>query len=430
MFDRQSLHVALLLWGCVFCMIAALCMLVSRNFERRKRLWLLGMQFSCAILLLSDALAWGFRGVPGIAAGWTVRISNYLVFTFSDIVLLLFHSYVCDSLFGKGCSPRPKVCIAAGYVISAAAIVLVAISQFTGLYYTIDAANLYHRNDGYIVSFLLPLCGMLLDTLLLIQYRRNISHMAFVSMLSYIALPLLASAVQLFYYGISLINLSISFSMILMFVTAMVEQNRQLAQREKEAADLRISLMLSQIAPHFIYNTLTTIQGLCTIDPPAAKETVGEFAGYLRGNLDSLSEREPVAFARELEHVRCYLAIEKKRFGDRVNVVYDIQDQNFCIPALTLQPLVENAVKHGLCKRDEGGTVWISTRKMSTGGHIVIVRDDGIGFDPSRQDTSHSHVGLANVRTRLTEMCGAILTIDSTPGVGTTVTITLPERKE
>lgn len=134
-----------------------------------------------------------------------------------------------------------------------------AISQFTGLYYTIDAANLYHRNGGYIVSFLLPLCGMLLDTLLLIQYRRNISRMAFVSMLSYIALPLLASAVQLFYYGISLINLSISFSMILMFVTAMVEQNRQLAQREKEAADLRISLMLSQIAPHFIYNTLTTI---------------------------------------------------------------------------------------------------------------------------------------------------------------------------
>ena len=149
--------------------------------------------------------------------------------------------------------------IAAGYAISAAAIALVAISQFTGLSYTIDAANLYHRNGGYIVSFLLPLCGMLLDTLLLIQYRRNISRMAFVSMLSYIALPLLASAVQLFYYGISLINLSISFSMILMFVTAMVEQNRQLAQREKEAADLRISLMLSQIAPHFIYNTLTTI---------------------------------------------------------------------------------------------------------------------------------------------------------------------------
>lgn len=114
MFDRQSLHVALLLWGCVFCMIAALCMLVSRNFERRKRLWLLGMQLSCAILLLSDALAWGFRGVPGIAAGWTVRISNYLVFTFSDIVLLLFHSYVCETAClertvrrGQKCASRP-----------------------------------------------------------------------------------------------------------------------------------------------------------------------------------------------------------------------------------------------------------------------------------------------------------------------------------
>lgn len=429
MFDRQSLHIALLLWGCIFSLIAALCMFMSRNFEHTKRRWMLAMQLSCAALMLNDALAWGFRGIPGTAASAAVHISNYLVFTLSDVLLLLFHGYVCCYLFEGRTGARPRVRIHLGYGIAVLGIVLVAVSQFTGLYYTIDAANLYHRSARYALSVCLPICGMLVDLTLLIQYRANISRLIFVSMLSYIALPLLGAVGLLFYYGISLTNLAICVSMILMFVVAMIEQNRHLAQKEQEAADLRISLMLSQIAPHFIYNTLTTIQGLCTIDPPAAKETVGEFAGYLRGNLDSLSEKNPIPFARELEHVRCYLVIEQKRFGERVDVIYDIHETDFYIPALTLQPLVENAVKHGLCKKEEGGTVQITTNKKFGKGVEVIVRDDGVGFDPARIETSRSHVGLSNVRTRLERMCGGSLTVESIPGTGTTVTVFLPDRE-
>ncbi len=427
MFNRQSLHIALLMWGCVFCLIAALCMLMSRNFNKEKRKWLLLMQLSCAILLGSDAVAWAFRGYPGNVGFWVVKISNFLVFLYSDIVLMMYHGYVCCYLFEKHPEQKNRIRINAVYVLCLLGMLLVIVSQFTDLYYTIDAQNLYHRNQAYIISMIIPVCGMLLDLGLLIRYRKNVSREMLVSMASYEVLLLVAVIAQLFYYGVSLINIAICISMILIFVSAMVEQNKELASRQEEAANLRVELMLSQIKPHFIYNALTVIQRLCVKDPKLAQETVAEFATYLRGNLESLDRKTPVYFEKELEHVQCYLAIEKKRFGDRVNVVYDIQDEDFVIPALTLQPLVENAIKHGICKKEEGGTVWISTERKKDVVYVVV-KDDGVGFQKSQAD-GNEHVGMRNVESRLHSMCGGTLEIESIPGKGTMAMITLPQKK-
>lgn len=427
MFNRQSLHIALLMWGCVFCLIAALCMLMSRNFNKEKRKWLLLMQLSCAILLGSDAVAWAFRGYPGNIGFWVVKISNFLVFLYSDIVLMMYHGYVCCYLFEKHPEHKKRLWINAVYVLCTLGMLLVIISQFTNLYYTINAQNLYHRNPAYIISMIIPVCGMLLDLGLLIRYRKNVSREILVSMASYEVLLLVAVIVQSFYYGVSLINIALCISMILIFVSAMVEQNRELASKQEETANLRVELMLSQIKPHFIYNALTVIQRLCVKDPEMAQETVAEFATYLRGNLESLDRKVPVYFEKELEHVQCYLAIEKKRFGDRVNVVYDIEVEDFTIPALTLQPLVENAVKHGICKKEEGGTVWISTeRKMDV--VYVVVKDDGVGFQKTQAE-GKEHVGMRNVESRLHSMCGGTLEIESIPGKGTMAMITLPQKK-
>ena len=431
MFDRQSLHIALLVWGCIFSLLAALCMFMGRNFEKEKKRWMILMQLSCAVLLLNDALAWGFRGGQGTVAYYMVRISNFIVFLYSDVLFYLFHRYMCECLFGKQKKGgKREVRTIAGSLIAIVGMVLVVVSQFNNLYYHFDAQNIYHRNAGYYISFLIPVAGMLIDLTLLVQYRKNISQQMFVSMISYIILPFGATIIQTFYYGASLINISIGISMILMFIVAIVEQNQMLAMREKEAADLRISLLLSQIAPHFIYNTLTTIQGLCEKDPALAKETTGQFAKYLRGNLESLSENETIPFARELEHVQCYLAIEKKRFGDRVNVVYDIEEKGFLIPALTLQPVVENAVKYGLCKKDGGGTIHIHVYERNDINQIVV-EDDGAGFDAkSLLNDGKKHIGLRNVQSRLRDMCNGTLTITSEIGKGTIVTIGIPCPRE
>ena len=241
MFDRQSLHIALLLWGFIFSLIAAVCVFMSRNFDKKKRKIMLYMLLACAILLLSDAFAWGYRGGEGELGRYMVWLSNFLVFFFSDVILALYHGYVCCVLFQENEDAlregKTRRKIRAVYVIAAVAMALVVLNQFTGFYYYFDAQNFYHRNSGYFISLLLPLMGMLIDLDLILQYHKYVSRRVAVSLISYIILPYVAAIAQIFYYGISMINIAISISMILMFIEAMIEQAQKIAKQERMLAE-------------------------------------------------------------------------------------------------------------------------------------------------------------------------------------------------
>ena len=210
-------------------------------------------------------------------------------------------------------------------------------------------------------------------------------------------------------------------------------KQEKINELENELLQNHISIMLSQIRPHFLYNALVAIQELCLIDPETASEAVGEFSNYLRGNLDSLSIKSAIPFEKELRHVETYLSLEKKRFGEKLSVVYDIGARNFYIPALTLQPIVENAVRHGVTKRESGGSVTISTREAGNSA-IITVTDDGVGFDSNsnlmkdERKSERVHVGIENVRSRLISMCGGTLSVQSKPDAGTTAVMTIPIR--
>lgn len=197
---------------------------------------------------------------------------------------------------------------------------------------------------------------------------------------------------------------------------------------EQELTESQIRMMLSQIQPHFLYNALGTIRALCVRDPKEARNAMDHFARYLRANMDSLNEHWCIPFNKELEHVKSYLYIEKLRFEDMLNVEYDIKATDFEIPPLALQTMVENAVKHGLLPKENGGTIKISTYETDTCFEIVVA-DDGIGFDQSvkKPDDGRSHIGIANTRQRIMGMCNGSLNIGSKCGVGTTITITLPK---
>ena len=421
----RLIHVSLELWGGIFSLIAALCVFLSLSFEKNRRVLLLNMQLCTAILLFMDALAWAYRGVSGTVGFYMVRISNFLVFFLSDVLLLLYHLYLCDYLFrGTGRYPRRVKLVS---MIASLGMLMVVISQFTGLYYTFDAYNTYHRSMMYPLSILIPFCAEAIDLTLLIQYRRKVSKATFICLLSYMVFPFMAMIALLFYYGISFMNIAICISMVLIFVTAIVEQSHELARKEAQMCDMKIALALSQISPHFIFNTLSTIRHLCVKNPPLAVETVDEFTDYLRGNIDSLTNDRMIHFEKELNHVQTYLAIEKKRFGDRVNVIYDIHVTDFMLPPLSMQIMVENAVKHGICKKAEGGTVTIRTEQHDHKIYITI-EDTGVGFDPDHlPDNGKVHAGIANVRSRLENMCGGQLEIESKISQGTKVWIVLPE---
>ena len=167
---------------------------------------------------------------------------------------------------------------------------------------------------------------------------------------------------------------------------------------------------------------------MCRKNPELAWEAIGDFSKYLRGNMSSLTNKEKIYFSTELNHIEAYLRLEKVRIGDRLNIIYDIQERDFLIPPLTIQPLVENAIKHGLFDKAEGGTLILHTRREDD-KIVITVKDDGLGFDesaPFSKDDHHTHVGLTNVRTRLKQMMNGQLVVVSTPGEGTTATVILP----
>lgn len=199
------------------------------------------------------------------------------------------------------------------------------------------------------------------------------------------------------------------------------------ARLEKELEENRIAIMLSQIQPHFLYNALGTIRGLCRKNPEQAWEAIGDFSKYLRGNMSSLTNNDKIYFSAELNHIEAYLRLEKVRIGDRLNILYDIQERDFLIPPLTIQPLVENAIKHGLFDKPEGGTLILHTRREDD-KIIITVKDNGLGFDekaPFSKDEHHAHIGLDNVRTRLKKMMNGQLVVESIPGEGTIATVIL-----
>lgn len=199
-------------------------------------------------------------------------------------------------------------------------------------------------------------------------------------------------------------------------------------QMQKELYEAKVGVMVSQIQPHFMYNALSSIAMLCTIDPKTARKATTTFAKYLRGNMDSIKQTNPVPFTQELEHLKKYLYIEQLRFGDMLNIEYDIQATDFVLPLLSIQPLVENAVKHGVGMKKQGGTVTISTRGTAD-AFEVIVSDDGVGFDTTAEskDDGRTHIGMENTRKRIKEMCGGEVRIESKIGEGTVATVVLPK---
>ena len=194
------------------------------------------------------------------------------------------------------------------------------------------------------------------------------------------------------------------------------------------AAEQRIKIMMSQIQPHFLYNTLSTIQALCRIDPEQAFDTLGAFGVYLRQNIASLNETGVIPFEKELEHTQVYARIEALRFPS-VQVRFEIEDEDFLLPALTVQPLVENAIRHGVrgCQK---GIVTISSHREG-GCHVITIHDNGSGFNAASLDSlDESHIGIRNVRERVEKICGGSLEVNSSEENGTTVCVRIPAEKE
>lgn len=205
------------------------------------------------------------------------------------------------------------------------------------------------------------------------------------------------------------------------------DQKQLLEEKETQLTLSRITAMMSQIRSHFVFNILNAISGMCKYDPEKADETVVRFARYLRNNIDIVEDDKPVLFSTELVHIEDYVILEQIRFGDKIEFYADVEVDQFMIPPLIIQPVVENAIKHGVTKKQEGGTVVLRTWEDEENIKISV-EDDGVGFELSELEKEKS-VGLKNIRYRLHHLVNGTLNIKSQTGSGTVVTISIPKKE-
>lgn len=403
--------------------------LYNRQKSVRQSLWFSRLLMSIVLQVVCNIFAWVVEIIPGCPAAFTAA-SNLSCFIAANLTWVFFTHYMLDGLDSAWADRFLFIADALFVVTSLLSIVMTPL----GMAYFEDYAFAHQLDPANDVSAVYLILVMLVNFLMVFM-RRDLDRRRRFSCVLDVALPLTGLIVQMFFPtipGLVLGNV-LAFQVVygnIYLATAFAnsKMESELARQRAELTEQQSALMLSQIKPHFLYNTLTAIASLCDEDPGAAQEMTLDFADYLRGNMDSISSKKPVPFTRELEHTKCYLAIESRRFGDKLKIQYDIQAVDFEIPPLSLQPLVENAVKHGVGMEPEGGTVAISTSKVN-GFWLVEVRDNGVGFSVTEYgpDEKRSHTGLSNVRRRLEDQCGATLLIESRKGEGTRVTLRIPD---
>ncbi len=423
----QYINLSLQVWGCVLTAIIIACLLLSKRAGSRinnLNLYLELLIFDAGVMFF-DAFALYFRGGDSILAYYGVRISNLLGFCCAVMVPAIFLHYLIHCFQNPKLIPRKLLHISR--IICTGYVLLYLINVFCPIFYRIDDLNIYHRTSLYPLTFIPPFLNIGFSFYLLFRYKSQMSKTVHMVSIFYLLIPIPIFIVQMFVYGLNLVNFTGIIIIIIIFLFIQSEQSRKMVEQELALAEKNSALVLSQIQPHFLYNSLTAIYRLCDTNPEDAQKAINDFSKYLRGNLDSINQTKMISFHEELKHLQAYLSLEKIRFDDYLEIVYDIQATEFLLPPLTIQPLVENAIKHGIGSLPNGGRVTITT-SASDQFYVICVQDNGIGFQPGTlPNDDRSHVGISSVRSRLEIMCSGSLKMISSPGNGTTAIIQIPK---
>ena len=320
-------------------------------------------------------------------------------------------------------------------------IALLAATPFTKALYWFNESNQYERGELYPVWYYTTVVSFMYIIAVIIIFRKRADPVFLRISVTSAIIPVIAFIITFVNRRISFNNISVSVAALIIFM--MYEKNRadvlsaavreaettkrQLAESRLELERSKNTLLMAQIQPHFITNSLMALRARCS-DNPEVYESLTNFSRYLRSNFEALGEVSLISFEKEMQNIEAYLALEKENFGDRLNIVYDIAFDGFLVPALSVQPLVENAVRHGVGTYDKGGTVHIGTYR--DGDNVVVeVTDDGSGkSNITEKQKDRKGIGIKNVQSRLAGLgCGRLDIIGSESGTTARLTLTDPK---
>ena len=240
--------------------------------------------------------------------------------------------------------------------------------------------------------------------------------------------PVLAFCLLFLLPGFHLVAIAWAVSLSLNHALIMIDSGKKLEETEKHLGLTQAAQLAVQMQPHFIFNTLSAIEALCQTDPQAAAESVENLAGYLRGNVDALTSEGLIPFDTEMRHIRQYIALEQADPSRQFSFDYELNVRDFSLPALTVQPIVENAVKHGaLTRRDGSGRVALTTELIGRMIRITVT-DNGTGNDGLTESQKEKRgIGIESTEKRLETLCSGSLRIFSGEN-GTRAVILIPKQ--
>jgi len=405
----------------LFFVFSAIC----RSWENSSRITHVfsGILICVYIELFLDVIAWCVQGSPEYVL--LNRVDNFLVYIFGVLITYFFYEY-----FAYICELVGKLRHIFDYIVRSIClidIILIIANLFNGMFYTINSAGEYIRNDKtFIVSVLSSAIVLIID--IYVIFSQKLSKRIKGGLVSYVIILVVSVLIQVTTFGLSIQYPGIALSLVVIYCNVQTTKERELIDAKAKVIEQNNIIMLSQIQPHFMYNTLATIKVLVSLDPALAEETLDNFSAYLRGNITALKNEALVPIEREIEHTKYYTNIEKLRFDD-ITIEYDIQDTHFMMPVLSIQPLVENAIKHGV-RGVENGKVTIRTEYVMEDKekwHKVTIEDNGIGFEiGAKPEGPGTHIGMTNVQHRIESLSHGKFVIDSQRGKGTTISIYIP----
>ena len=425
----KELNVGILIFACMVVLSLFIGTLVNLK-KKCTFMMIFSFLLICVFIMIAgEALLWGFLEDKTKVS--VIKLGAFLSIGFGAIVNSLF-IYCLISYVNE----QQKVPYRYAHIFACFNVIfflLVVLSFFNGLLFYVDENGIYHDGSAYYIVNIFDYITLIVEFFLVLHYRKILSNNAFYAMLSFSFLPLISMFLVPYWTPTPTYmttTLSLLFILLLFHgevTRQLLEKERILAETERQLADKRIAMALSQLKPHFLYNVLNSIYYLCDKNPSVAQEAVNYFSEYLRNNMASIEKKNMIPFDEELKHIESYLNLEKIRFKD-LKIKYDIKVSSFMCPPLSVQPLVENAVKHGIAKKKEGGVVVISTLMLND-SYVIKVSDNGVGFVPNSYSDGKLHIGISNVRERIMNMAGGTLTISSELGVGSQAMITLPKKE-
>ena len=403
--------------GIAILLIHVVNVLIKKNRRKDENVLLSFLLFT--VIHFSVYLTYTFLKMNKLSNG--VIIGFYTTFyIFNNLEVLFFSAYI------KSYTNLKKKLESALVIVNLALFgiytILDIINIFNGMFFTAVDGEYVRAGTMFIAQGYQFI--VLIAAIFVIFFNKNLLLREKIGFGCYCILPGVAIIIQNALPGYAIAYLSIVIAIEILFLFLNVQKNILLTEEKEKNKDSQIRIMMSQIQPHFIYNSLSAISTLITINPDEAQKVLDDFTEYLRHNLSSLTQTHLITFTDELRHIETYVNLEKMRFKGRIKVSYDIKASDFDVPPLSIQPIVENAIKHGLLKTVDGGTIIFKTYETNE-AYIVEVIDDGVGFDmDSINYEENKHFGINNIRNRLETMCHGTLDITSEVGKGTKAVIT------